>query len=227
MPDERAGAERRPVVVGPAEGVAERRQEQAGVGDPSRDHHVGPGVERRQERIGAEIGIGADQWPADLADRQAGVRQRRVGADQGAYVVALERGDLQAVQAEVARHLRGPGRGTARIGDPHVGDQPGAVRDAERQDGAQAPLEERIVAGIRVRHAIAMAERKRALADAFEHDRIELSLGDQVHRRVETIGREPGAGAEAELITRGHLVSLARARGGGQPSLHASMTATP
>ena len=74
------------------------------------------------------------------------------------------------------------------------------MRDAERQDGAQAPLEQRVVAGLRVGHAIAMAKGQRALADALEHDRIELALGDQVHRRIEPVGREPGAGAEAELI---------------------------
>jgi hypothetical protein len=74
----------------------ERRQEQAGVGHPPCDHDVGRGLERRQERIGAEIGIGADQRPAHLAHGHAGIRQRRVRADQVADVVALERGDLQA-----------------------------------------------------------------------------------------------------------------------------------
>ena len=73
--------------------------------------------------------------------------------------------------------------------------------DAERQDPAQAPLQQRVVAGLRIRHAIAMAKRQRALADALEHDRIEPAVGDQIHRRIEPIGREPGAGAETELVT--------------------------
>jgi hypothetical protein len=100
------------------------------------------------------------------------------------------------------------------------------VLDAQWHNPAQAPLQQRIVAGVGIGHAVAMAESKRALADALEYDRIELSPGDQIHRRIEAIGRESRAGAEAKLLTRGHAGSLARARAGGQPPLHASMTAT-
>jgi hypothetical protein len=60
---------------------------------------------------------------------------------------------------------------------------------------------------------------KRALADAFEHDRIELSFGDQIQRWIETIGGEPGPGAEAELIASAHFASLAFAPSGSQSGL--------
>ena len=62
-----------------------------------------------------------------------------------------------------------------------------------------------------------MAESERALADALEYDRIELSPGDQIHRRIEAIGRKPGAGVEAKLLSRSHAGSLAQARAGGPP----------
>ena len=91
-----------------------------------------------------------------------------------------------------ARHLGGLGRGAARVGDPHVGDQARAARRAQRQDLAQAPFQQRVVAGLQVGHAIAMAECQRALADALEHDGIEPALGHQVHGRIEPVGREAG-----------------------------------
>jgi hypothetical protein len=118
--------------------------------------------------------------------------------ESGSDVSALERRDPEAAQPESMRDLGRLGRGASGIGDAHVGDQPRAVLDAERQDRAQPPLEERIVAGLGIGHAIAMAERESALADALEDDRIEPPPGDQIDRRLETIGREPGAGAEAE-----------------------------
>jgi hypothetical protein len=73
-----------------------------------------------------------------------------------------------------------------------------------------------------------VAERQRALADALEHARIEPTARDQIDRGIEPIGRETGAGAEAELLTRGHSASLAVARSGDQPPVaaQASMTAT-
>ena len=86
-----------------------------------------------------------------------------------------------------------------------------------RQHGAHAPRQQRVVAGRRVGHAVTMAERHRAFADALEHDRVEPPLRDQIQRRIQPIGREPGAGAEAKLLTRGHGGTLARARAGGQP----------
>jgi hypothetical protein len=93
------------------------------------------------------------------------------------------------------------------------------VLDAQWHNPAQAPLQQRIVAGVGIGHAVAMAESKRALADALEHDRIELSPGDQIHRRIEAISRESHAGAEAEMIALGHPASLARASSCNQTSL--------
>ena len=72
--------------------------------------------------------------------------------------------------------------------------------DAQRQDSAQAPLEERIIAGLGIGHPVAMAEREGALADALEHDRIEPALRDEFDRRIEAIGGEPGAGAETDYV---------------------------
>jgi hypothetical protein len=71
------------------------------------------------------------------------------------------------------------------------------MRPAQRQDPAQAPFQQRVIAGLRVRQAIAMTERQRALANALEHDGIEPPLGHQIHGRVKPVGREAGAGAEA------------------------------
>ena len=89
---------------------------------------------------------------------------------------------------------------------------------AERQNGAQASLEQRIVARLRVGHAIAVAEGERTLADALEHDDIELTLGDQLDRRVEPVSREPGAGAETDGVRLGHLqVSLSPGPSGREP----------
>jgi hypothetical protein len=91
------------------------------------------------------------------------------------------------------------------------------VRRAQRQDLAQAPFQQRVVAGLRLRHAIAMAEGQGALADALEHDRIEPALGHQVHGRIEPVGREAGPRGEAEMVTVRHSASLIDVIGGGQP----------
>ena len=71
----------------------------------------------------------------------------------------------------------------------------------------EAALQERVEAGI-AGHAIAMAEGKRALADALEDDRIEAAPGHQIDRRIEPIGREPGAGAEPDHGRRSRNLAM-------------------
>jgi hypothetical protein len=168
--------------------VAKRREEQAGVGHAPCDHDVSLGLERRKDRVGPEIGIGPHQRAADLADRDPGVRQPRVRPDQCADVVTLDGRDPEIAQPEVPCHLRRPGRGGEWIGDPHVGDQTRALRGTQRQDRTQAPFQQRVVAGLRVHHAVALAERERTLTDTLKHDGIESPLRHQIHRRVEAVG---------------------------------------
>jgi hypothetical protein len=49
-----------------------------------------------------------------------------------------------------------------------------------------------------------VAEGQRALADALEHDHFEPAFLDQLDRRLEPVGREPGTGADAERVRPAH-----------------------
>lgn len=63
MADHDALPQALPVVRRPAKAVHERRQEQRRVGHTPRDHDIGAGLQRGQQGIRAEVGVGRDQAP--------------------------------------------------------------------------------------------------------------------------------------------------------------------
>ena len=103
MSDQRAGAHARHVGGVPAEAMRDRRQKQGRIGEPAADNHVGPGIQRGHDRVGAEIGIHADDGHVDVGERARLVHERLIGRHQRGHVVAFDAGDLQALKAELAR----------------------------------------------------------------------------------------------------------------------------
>ena len=76
---------------------------------------VGAGLERRQDRVGAEIGVHADDRPADVGQRARLVHEWLCRAARYARdVVAFDAGDLQAVKPELARDRRSVRSAAAR-----------------------------------------------------------------------------------------------------------------
>ena len=185
----------------PAEAMRERREEHRRIGEPAADDHVGVGLERRHDRVGAEIGVHADHRHADVGERAGLVHEGLIGRHERGDVVAFDAGDLQALEPELARDReRALGRG-ARIGRAHIGDHRGAGLAAGGQQRAHAPLQQRIVAARGIGHAVAVGEGDRALAQAFQHDGVELAALDQIDGGVEPVGGEARAGADAERST--------------------------
>ncbi len=173
VPHRGAGAQARPVVAGPAVGVAHGRQEQRGVGHAPGDDHVGARLQRGQQGVAADVGVGAHQRQAHRLHRAARLGQGGVRADQPRHLVALHAGHPQAVQPQLAGHGHGALGGAAGVGRAHVGHHPRAPRPARRQDGAEAAGQQLVVARARVAHAVAVAEGQRALAHALEHDGVQ------------------------------------------------------
>ena len=110
---------------------------------------------------------------------------------------------FESLEAEFARDLDGALGRRARVGGAHVGDDRRAGRAAGRQQRAHAALELRVIAARGIGHAVAMAEGHGALAEAFQHDGIELAALDQIDRRLEPVGGKAGAGADPESETTG------------------------
>ncbi len=100
----RRAGEAVPVVARPAE-VRERRADgQRRVGDAAADDDLGAGEQRVGDRLGAEVGVGADDVEAVAARAERGAQQRAVR--RAAQVVALDDRDARRAQAEFARQRR-------------------------------------------------------------------------------------------------------------------------
>jgi hypothetical protein len=78
MSDERALAEPVPVVAPPRELVHQRGEKQRGIAHPSGDHDVGSTGKRRDDRLGAEIGIGGNHVRRDVGNAALRFDERQV-----------------------------------------------------------------------------------------------------------------------------------------------------
>ncbi len=105
------------------------------------------------------------------------------------HVVADDGSDLEARQPERTRDLGGLPCGRLRIGRAHIGDDLDAFGGAERQHRAHALFEQRIVAALGILHPRLLRQRHRALAEAFEHEIIDLALLGEFDRRLDAIAR--------------------------------------
>ena len=105
---------------------------------------------------------------------------------------------LRPREPELARDSERAFGRSARIGRAHIADHGRAGLAAGGQQRPHTALEQGVVAARGIGHAVAMAERHRALAQAFQHERVELAALDQIDRRIEPVGGETSAGAEAK-----------------------------
>ena len=172
-----------------------RREKQRRVGDAPGEDDVGAGGERRQQRLGAEVGVGGDQ-PGVVGDASAGLQDAVVRLEQAEHVVAGDRRDLE-------RDSAAPGDGEHRLcaGDrirrAHIGQQAHAVALRHRQQQLHAPREQRVVAVVRILQLPQLRERDGALGEALEPEVGEPGALGEHHRRLEPVAGESCAGADA------------------------------
>ena len=110
------------------------------------------------------------------------------------HVVADHGGDLQRRQAQRLRDLGGLARGGDRIGRAHIGDDLDAFGGAERQHRAHPLLQQRIVTAVGIFHPRLLRQRHRALAEAFEHQILQVAFFGELNRRLDAIAGIAGAG---------------------------------
>ena len=206
MPGDGALPEQIPVIHRPAEGMDHRRQKQRRIGRAAGDDDIGACCQRLRHRLGAEIGIGRQQAVAELLDGAVEFHDRQIAVLAGIeHVVADDGGDLQRRQPERFRDLGGLARGGFRIGRAHIGDDLDALGGAKRQHRAHPLLEQRIVAAVGVLHARLLRQRHRALAEAFEHQVLDVALFGEFDRGLDAIARIAGTGSYSN---RSHIVSI-------------------
>jgi hypothetical protein len=119
-----------------------------------------------------------------------------------ADIVTFDTSDLETGKAQLTRYFEGTLRRRVWIGGAYIGDDGCACGAAHRQQGAHAPVEQRIVTFARIGHTVAMCEGDRALAEAFQYEYVEITTLDQIDRRFEAVGGKSGAGADAENLRR-------------------------
>ena len=159
-----------------------------------------PAVERRDDGVGAEIGVHADHRHVDVSEAARLVHEWLVGRHQRRDVVAFDAGDLEALEAEFARDRQRPFGRRAWVCRAHIGDHDGAGLAAGRQQRAHAPLKMRVIAALGVGHAVAVGEGDGALAETFQHDGIERAALDQIDGGLQPVGGEARAGADAKTL---------------------------
>jgi len=169
------------------------RQEQRGIRRTARDHYVGSAGQRGRHRFRAKIGIGRDQPVAKLLDAAVELENRKIARLASIQNVVADDGrDLQRRESERSRDFGGLLRRGFRVGRTHIGDDLDALGRAERQHRTHPLFQERIKAGFRVLHARLLRQRHRALAQAFEHEVIDVALLGELERRFDTIARITG-----------------------------------
>ena len=95
---------------------------------------------------------------------------------------------------ERLRDLGGPARGGDRIGRAHIGDDLDALGGANRQHRAHPLFQQRIVTAFGIFHARLLRQRHRALAQAFEHQILQVAFFGELNRRLDAIAGIAGAG---------------------------------
>ena len=73
----------------------ERSEIHRRVGEPSADHDICTGIERRNYGVGAQISIHADDFVFDRRDRPGLIHKRLVGGDEATDVIAFDASNLE------------------------------------------------------------------------------------------------------------------------------------
>ena len=105
---------------------------------------------------------------------------------------------FSAGQPERSRDLGGLARRGFRVGRAHIGDDLDALGGAERQHRAHPLFEQRIVAALGILHPRLLRQRHGALAQAFEHQIIDLALFGEFDRGLDAVARIAGAGSDPD-----------------------------
>ena len=114
------------------------------------------------------------------------------------HVVADDRSNAKAGDAEVARDSRHALGRRQWIGRAHVGDDADASGGADRQHRLEPRDQQRIVAGIGTRQPFLLGERDGALGEALEAEIGDVAFRGEFHGRVDPVARVAGAGAYAD-----------------------------
>ena len=158
-----------------------------------------PAEQRLRHRLGAEIGIGRQQPVAELLDRAVEFHDREIAVLAGIeHVVADDGRDLQRRQSERFGDLGGLARGGFRIGRAHIGDDLDALGGADRQHRAHPLLQQRIVAALGIFHPRLLRQRHGALAQAFEHQILDVAFFGEFERGLDAIARIARAGSDPD-----------------------------
>jgi hypothetical protein len=88
--------------------------------------------------------------------------------------------------------------GRQRIGCAHIGDDADPVAQRDRQQRADALLEQGIEACGRIGELSQLRERDGALGKAFQREVVELALRGEDYRGLEAVALEAGARADAD-----------------------------
>ena len=195
-------AEASVVVVGPAEFVQHRPDEQRRVGDAAGHRHRRPGRQRVAHRVGAEIGVRRRHPRQDRLQRLPRLQRPQPAPrrDQVAYVVAQQHRAARVREPRLRRQRRRPPARRQRVRRPHVRHHPHAAPDAGRQHRAQTLLQPG--AGpvvLAAPHGEGFAG-DGPLSQTFERQVIDLAALRELHRRLPAVAGEPRAAADAKTL---------------------------
>jgi hypothetical protein len=128
-----------------------------------------------------------------------------IGAKAAADVIALDAGDPQAGDAEIARDLmRARGR-RAWVGGTHVRDDCRSRGPTNRQQCTHTPVEQVIVAASWIGQPIAVSKSDGALAETFQHHHVKFAALHQIDGRIEPVGGKACAGTNSKYgVSFGH-----------------------
>ena len=185
--------------------MGERRADgERGVGDATGDDDLRAGEQRVGDRLGAEVGVGADHRRQHVVDagRFAEGRAQQRPLLGGAEVVAFDHRDPRRREAELGGEGGDAACRAARIGGAEVADDADAVREAAREHRPQQLVEQRLVAVLGIDAARQLGQREGALGQALEDQERRPAGGDQRvdHRagRVGAVAGEAGGAADAK-----------------------------
>ena len=169
----------------------DRTDDQGRVGHPAADHDVGPGLQGRRNRLGADVGVSTDQFLCGHALGQGFGQQRAVRG--AAQVIAVHHGNPRRARAQgLGQAVDGAGRGL-RVGGAEVADDADAVLQAVGQHRAQKLGHQRFEPGLGVAAPGQLGQGQGAFRQGLEDQHRRLTLADQLlHDGAGGIDAVPG-----------------------------------
>ena len=200
MPGHGARREAVEVVGPPAEMMHRGGEEQGRVGHATGDDHVGAGLQRRDHRVGAEIGVGRHDAIPDAVEGGAGLVQGEppLRQDHLGHFVPGDGGAGQVMEAQFGGHLKRGARGGDGVGGAHVRDDADAVPGAGGQDGPHAVAQVGVEPGRGVGLSGQNLARDGAFGQAFKDEVVDGPGLGQCHGRFDAVVGKARAGPDAQ-----------------------------